>query len=207
MAPISRVTRRRIRRSHPGNQLLETIIELTSGPRRPQLEDVGAQGLDHAVQAVDRLLDRGGSCPIRHPFGDPLQGESDREQVLYDGVMEVAGDPLPILTHRDRSEAALKTRRGHGGAGNAAERFDQHHVVVGEPAVLLSQVEIAERLSPGRDRNAEEGAHRRMVRRESIRVRMLRYRVETDGSVLPHQRPEDPLAGGKRPDSVHLLRA
>ena len=34
---------------------------------------------------------------------------------------------------------------------------------------------------------------------------MFRYRVETNRSVLPDQRPEDPLTGGKRPDAAHLF--
>ena len=54
-------------------------------------------------------------------------------------------------------------------AGGRGERLDDRLVVGGEvAAALLGQVEVAEDLVPDPDRDAEEGVHRRVVRREAV---------------------------------------
>ena len=91
-----------------------------------------------------------------------------------------------------------------GDPGRAGQRLQHHLVVVGEAlaTVLLGQVQPAEGLLPGPDRHPDEGPHRRMVRREPDRHRVLREIVQAQRFVVLDDHPQHPAAGRQRPDQL-----
>ena len=52
------------------------------------------------IDVVDRLGDPVGELGCRDPTLQPLQAETDAEQLLDDGVVEVASDAIVVLGQR-----------------------------------------------------------------------------------------------------------
>jgi hypothetical protein len=80
-------------------------------------------------------------------------------------------------------------------------------VLLGErdPARLVRQVEVAERLSPQRDRDPQERRHGRMVGREAGGARVVAQALEAQGAGVADQHAEDALPARERADQVPLL--
>ena len=73
------------------------------------------------------------------------------------------------------------------------EELGQLGVVLREPcaAILLGEVEVAVRNPPQQDRHAEERAHRRVLRREADRARVVGDVLEPQRVCVPDQDAED----------------
>ena len=136
-----------------------------------KIEDVGAQGLDGAVETIDCVDDRGFGLGVLDQLGHALQAEANGEEVLDHRVVQVAGNALPVFDNRHPPQPILEASGSDCGPGDPAQRLDQYHILVGEPALLVGEVEIAEGSVANGHRDAEEGLHRWMVRWESRRCR------------------------------------
>ena len=107
-------------------------------------------------------------------LGRRLGGEGEREERLGDGVVQVAGQPVSLLDHRELAAALVHPggRDGHGGVGG--EELDQLLVGVRElvRADLVGQVEGARDLACRHDRDAQERRHPRVGRRPPFEARV-----------------------------------
>ena len=89
-----------------------------------------------------------------------------------------------------------------GDAGGGRQRDDDALVLLVERTAVpaLGEVEVAPDLVAHADRNAEEGAHRRMVGREAGRGRMVGDVGQAKRLRVVDQLPEQALALRQRPD-------
>ena len=74
-----------------------------------------------------------------------------------------------------------------------------------DATLLFGQVEVAVGDAAQHDRNAQERAHRRMVRRETNRTRVVAERAKTQRLDIADQHPEDPAPARKSADRLDLL--
>jgi len=93
--------------------------------------------------------------------------------------------------------------------GGRGERDDDLLVVCGEPAagLLLGQVEVPEHGVADADRHPEEGAHRRMVRREAERHLVVPQRVQPERLRGVDDDAEQTVPARQVPDPGPLLGA
>ena len=70
---------------------------------------------------------------------------------------------------------------------------------------LFGQVEVAVGDAAQHDRNAQERPHRRMIRRETNRTRVVAERAKTQRLDIADQHPEDPTPARKSADRLDLL--
>ena len=125
-------------------------------------------------------------------------GSSDRDEARVEQLAQPAGDeveqPVEVGLGRERVADLVQRLELARPAGRrlvearvldrdrrlAREQLDELLVLLGEvlAAGLLGQVEVAVGDAAQMDRHAEEGAHRRVVRREADRARILGEVVE-----------------------------
>ena len=167
-----------------------------------QGEDRVADLADRLVEIVDGLRD-----PLRHLrlHGDEARGlerDAGGEQSLDHLVVEIAGDAVAVLEHRDLLDPLHEPGLVDGHAGRGRERHCEGLVVVAELGrpPLLAEVQVAEHLAPHPDRHAEERAHRRVVRRKAIRVRVLREIRQPQRLGIDDEQTEDAVSLGQVPD-------
>ncbi len=105
-------------------------------------------------------------------LGDLLQRQAHRVQPLDDAVMQVASDAFALGHHAQGGQAIVEPGVLDGDAGVAGEQLDQALVAVGElgGALLVGQVQVADRPAADRDGHAQERGHGWMVGREAVRV-------------------------------------
>lgn len=132
--------------------------------RCAEVEDEAAQGRDRPIEALDILLEGSPNLRVGDLEGLALERETDGEEILDDGIVKIACDPLSILCDGEALQSLLKTHGSDGGAGDHGECFDERLVLLGEPALLVGEVEVAEQARPGSNRHTEERFHLRMVR-------------------------------------------
>ena len=86
-----------------------------------KLEDGGADLGDDAVKGVHVSRDSGTHRGVGDVTGQSLQSESDREDLLNDVVMQVAGDTVMILELRQLQlvRSSRHQLEGNGGTGSA----------------------------------------------------------------------------------------
>src|ERR671923_318519 len=149
--------------------LLERRREPVRGDvRRPELEDErahlghrAADELAHLPELLLRLL-RLGLDEERGGVG----GQRDAEESLVHGVVELAREAVSLLDHRQLAAALVEPRVLDRDRGVGGEGLDQRLVGLvedGAPvALLVREVEGADHLALGDDRDAEEGAHARV---------------------------------------------
>ena len=108
-----------------------------------------------------------------------LQGQPGGEEPLDHVVVEVAGDPLALVDQRHGGGVDAQLGMLDGDARRRRQRDGQLLVGIGErPAAAPSRSGTGCRTpfvgvpSAERDRHAEERAHRRVVRREAVAVRV-----------------------------------
>ena len=113
---------------------------------------------------------------------------------------DLRGGRQPVLASRRLLVEACVLDR-HAGGGREGDH-DASSCSVKSPRRLLGQVEVAEDLAAGADRDPEERAHRRVVGREPVgrRVRGDVVQPQRYGSV--DDQPEQPVAGGRSPISA-----
>ena len=73
--------------------------------------DVLAERLDRLVELVHCLVQNRGDRLLRHPIGQPLDVQADGEEILDDGVMQVACDSIAVFDNCDRLETLAKAWR------------------------------------------------------------------------------------------------
>ena len=140
------------------------------------VEDGLPQLADRLVELLDRLPDPHDRLrPLDQP-GRPLQRQPDGEQALDHRVVEVPGDPVPVLRQGPVAHQAVQARVLDGDAGGHGEGVDELLVVLGElrGRLLVGQVENPVHLAVHPDRDAEKRDHLGMVRGEPEAVRALR---------------------------------
>ena len=93
-----------------------------------------------------------------------LGGQHGREQLLGDGVVQLAGEPVALLDDAQLAAALVQPGVGDRDRGVGGERLDHRLVGVVEVlgALLVGQVERADDLAALDDRHPEERAHVRM---------------------------------------------
>ncbi len=133
----------------------------------------------------------------------PLQTEADGEEVLDDGIVQVSGDSLPILDHRHPAKPLLKPCCGDCGPRDHCHRLHHRLVVIGEPAALLGQVEVAEHVAADPHWDSEKGVHRGVAGRETDRVGVLGDLVDADGLADPCDGAEYATTFGEVSDPSH----
>ncbi len=137
-------------------------------------------------QGLERIL------LVEHGRGRPDQG---------DARLGAAPRLLGLIFRVLIEPGVLDRHRGHAGK-------QQHDalVFVGERAIRrLGQVEVPEDRSAPRDRDAEEGAHRRMVGWEAHRARIVREVAKPERAGVVDQGAEHPAAGRRRAQQAALL--
>ena len=148
-----------------------------AAPRRPARAPRSSARVDHldgellGVFVVEQHQRQLGLGDLPGPAGHQRQRVGTAylaEQ--HGGDLGGGGEPAfpPV---RQRVEAGVLDRH----AGRGGERHDDLLVVLGElrRALLLGEVEVAEDLVADAHRHAEEAVHRRVVRREAVRVGVL----------------------------------
>ena len=196
---------RRVGRAHLTHQVIQARLQCRLAPRCFQIEDVGTQCLDGSVETVHCLDDRGFCLGVIDQLGHPLQAEANREEVLDHRVVQVTGDPLAVLDHRHSPQPVLEAGGADRSSGDPAQCLDHDHILVGEPAALVGEIQVAEGGVPDSHRNPEKTAHRGVVGWEANRVGMLGDLVKSDRPVEPDHGPQHPAPGGKVADSLGLL--
>ena len=85
------------------------------------------------VEVVDRLLDAGDAPRVaRASRAVPCSAEPGGEQPLDHRVVQVPGDPLPVLDQRQLADPGVQPGVLDGHAGGGRQRDDQLLVDVGE---------------------------------------------------------------------------
>ena len=107
--------------------------------------------VDRLADAIDDL---GGSRHARRA----LQGHAHREDALNDPIMEVAGDPVPVVQEADEAHRLVQPGVLDGDAGGLRQRFGHGFVLLVEalPAHLVGQVEIPVDLAAHPQGHAQE---------------------------------------------------
>jgi hypothetical protein len=115
------------------------------------------------------------------------------------------------FTVRSRSSTAPSTRRAApsgpvrispAAPGRRGQTDDQLIVDVGEhlDRGLVGEVEAADHLVTNQDRHAQERAHRRVVGREAVAVRVLAQVGQPQGLGVDDEQPQDAVALGQVTD-------
>ena len=100
---------------HPGAlaellaQALQRLVELAVGEDpRPQSEDIVAQVPDDPVHLLHRVLEATAQLLAGRQRGRALEAHADREQGLDGPVVQLLGDPLPVLEQGQPLQLALE---------------------------------------------------------------------------------------------------
>ena len=194
-------------------QLVDEVEDLRMQPlfvdRELNVEDRLAQLADGLVELVDRLPDPHDGLRPLDQAGCPLQRQPDGEEALDHRVVQVAGDPVPVLGERPVAHQAVQPRVLDGDARGHGQGQDQLLVVLGELrcGLLVGQVEDPVDLAVHPDRDTEEGRHGRVVGRESEALRAGGDVGQAERLVLRHQRAQDAASRGAGADGPLLLVA
>ena len=121
--------------------------------------------------------------------------------------MEVAPDPVALLGHGEPPGLGVEAGVVDRDPGMPGEQLDQAQVADRElrRAALVGQIEVADRRPVGHDRHAEERGHRRVVRREARRVRMIGDRRDPVRPALADDQPEQTPARRQRADREPMV--
>ena len=111
--------------------------------------DVLAERLDRLVELVHCLVQNRGDRLLRHPIGQPLDAQSDGEEILDDYVMQVACDSIAVFDNCDRLETLAKPGGTHRRPPDDGECLDQRNVGLVETPRLVRQIEVPENGVPG----------------------------------------------------------
>ena len=173
----------------------------------PKPEDVVAQVADHVVELLDGQVDPLRDLRVARDHRGALEPHPHREQRLDDAVVELLGDPLAVLEQGEPLVRPMKAHvldRGSGLDREHDESFFVVRVELGRIA-LVREVDVAEHVAVRHHRRAEERRHGRVVRRESVRVRMIADPGDAHRRGLADEEPEDPMADGRIADGGSLL--
>ena len=170
-----------------------------SGPT--ELEDGGPHLADGLVDVGDGGVEGGAHGPAGRGGGQALQRQPDGEEPLDDAVVQVPGQPVAVLVHRDLAGALVEPGVLHGDAGGDGQGLDDHLVVPGElvGADLVRQVQVAVDAVPDPDGRAEERGHGRVPGGEPRAGGVVGDHPDADRAGVGHEHAEDPLAGGEGP--------
>ena len=176
--------------THPG----ELLPTLAVGCAHHEIAFV-IRNRDQDEARLDELA-QAGRHEVQEPGEIRLRDERVRDLVQRLELLQPARRRLvePRVLDRDR--------------GLGREQRRQLFVFVGErnASVLLGEVEVSVGDAAQEDRDAEERSHRRMVRGEADRARILRKVVEAQRLRVLDQRAEDPAATRKVADRGLRLR-
>ncbi|GAB3197218.1 hypothetical protein GCM10027062_08460 [Nocardioides hungaricus] len=203
-----------------------------TGIRGEVLDRRGEPAADHLAgqrpAEVEAGQVLGAGRPARHGADGQAVGAGPHDHPGGVGPGQVAGavghDLEQLVAHRGREQSRRHLRRGgqpphlpggllvetrvlDGDAGRGGQRHDDALVLVGEGTVaaLLGQVEIAEHLVPDPHGDAEERAHRRMVRREAVRGGVRRDVGQAHGLGTVDEVAEQAEAPGQLADPLDLV--
>ncbi|GBE22421.1 hypothetical protein BMS3Bbin01_01796 [bacterium BMS3Bbin01] len=199
---------RLVRYGEPSEELGEFVLEVVCAQRRgAEVEDEPPQRGDRCIEMRRRLFEARPHLLVGQFGGQRLERQPDGEQILDDGVVQIARDTLAVLEDCRPAETRLEPDRGDGGPRDEGQCANQRLVLFGEAAVGCSQVEIAEDVVADADRCAEEAFELRVVIGEPTRSRMCLSMVETDRIGLPRDRAKQSFALRRAADHLdHLLR-
>src|SRR5262245_10887099 len=135
-----------------------------------------------------------------HQPAGRLGRERKAEQVLCHRVVELAGEPVPLLDDTQLAagleEASVLDRDGGVGGEHADDLLVP--LVERRRADFLGQVERADDVALGDDRDAEERSHPRVsVRPPAPEPRVGRDVVGAEGTRVGEHRPEHPVRAGE----------
>ncbi len=194
-------------------QLVDQVEDLRMQPlfvdRELDVENRLAQLADGFVELVDRLPDPHDGFRPLDQAGCPLQRQTYGEEPLDHRVVQVAGDPVPVLGERPVAHQAVQARVLDGDARGHGEGQDQLLVVIGElrGGLLVGHVEDPVDLAVHPDRDTEEGRHSRVVCGESEALRAGGDIGQAKRLVLRHQSAKDAASRGAGADGPLPLGA
>ena len=143
----------------------------------------------------------------RDELAHVLEREADRVEALDDAVVQVLSDPFAFGHHGHPFELGVQPGVADGDPRIPRERLDDPHVVLGEvlAALLLGQVEVADRAALDANRRSQERVHRRMGRREAGTPVVGHHVVDADRAVFLDQQSEQAMAARQRSDRAPRL--
>ena len=177
--------------------------------RELYVEDRLAQLTDRLVELVDRFPDPHHRLRPLDQAGGALERQTDGEQALNDRVVEVPGDPVPVLGQGAVAHNAMEPGVLDGDPRCHRKGQYQLLVILGElrSRPLVGQVQNPVDLAVHLDWHAEEGGHGGMPRREPEALRALGQVGQAEWLVLCNKGAEDAPPGGAGANGQFLLMA
>ncbi len=174
-------------------QARDQAVALERG--RAQLEDQRPQLAEDLLEQRSRAV---------HVVG--LQPEPEPEQRLREGVVELAGEAVALLEHRQLAPGLVQAAVLDEHGGVVGEVAHEPLVVLGEAAVLVGEVEGAHHLAPEHDRHGEEGVEVGMGGRPpAVEAVVAAHVVAAERLGVVERGAQEAVVAGERADGVDLL--
>lgn len=154
------------------NRLNAPVEVVILKPRRAQVEDVGADVADRAVERVEGSVEPfGGAADIAiHKLSfDVLEGQPDGIDRLDHAVVKIHADALTFLNDAQRLHGLVQARVFNGDAGMRGEQLDDQLIFDAELVgrQFVGEVEVAQAPVLATNGHAQEAGHLGMVGREA----------------------------------------
>ena len=135
-----------------------------------------------------------------------LEPQAQAEQRLREGVVQLPGEPVPLLEHRQLAAGLVQAAVLDEHRGVVGEVAHQALVVGREPAVLVGEVERADHVAAEHDRHGEE---RRQVgmggRPPPVEAIVAADVVAAERLGVVERGAEQPVVARQRADGVDLV--
>ena len=150
--------------------------------------------LSESIALSTRSLASSGA--LCHQERHVLERQGDAVDRLDDPVVQVAADPLPLLDDGETLDLLVEVGVVDRDAGAQGEHLDEQLVDVAElgRTLLVGQVQVADGSPVDRHGHAEEGRHRRVIRREPVRVGVFGDPRDPVGAPLADDQPEETVS-------------
>ena len=197
--------------SEHGPQLVHEVenlgVQALLVDRELNVEDRLAELADRVVDLVDGFPDTHDRLGPLHQACRPLQRQPDRKQALNHGIVQVPGDPVPVLGRRTITHEPVEAGVLNGDARGHGERDHQLLVVLGELVcgLLVGQVEVPVDLTVDSDGNPQERGHGGVIRGRPEAVRAIGRVGQPERLVVHDESAEHAPPGGACFDGLLLL--
>ena len=176
-----------------------------SNPRGPELVDGGANLSNSGVEVRDRFFEAVCDPRLLGCAGHALKRKRHCEKALDHGVVQVPGNPVPVLIDRHLSDLAMEASVLDGDPRRQGESRDQGLVVAGElgPADLVSQIEVAVDLVAHLDGHTQKRGHGGVIGWEAVALVVRAHGAQPKRAGIIDQHAQHPSP--RRPSADLLL--